>query len=211
MARWKNANMDGDAIRALKRDVLYREAAASFRKNGYHGTSLDEIAAKIGLSKATLYYYVKNKRDLLYRCHMAASDEAMSSVCVDQSLTAFERLYRTLKDYVRSCLAEGSYTVIILEEKSLSKSQLQEVIKRRDQFYDAILAIVAEAIEAKDIRPCNPKFAVLTFLGAVNWVTKWYRPDGDWPIDDISTSVAAFVCRGLQQGAVDPFPGSSLL
>ena len=76
--RWKKAVPDLGAQRELRLDALYRVAAAAFRRNGYHGTSLVDIARELGVSKPTLYYYVANKQDLLFQCHLVAADQAIA-------------------------------------------------------------------------------------------------------------------------------------
>ena len=66
MAAWKDAVPVPSAQFDRKREVLLREAAASFNRRGYHGTSLTEIAKKLGVTKAALYTYVPSKEELLY-------------------------------------------------------------------------------------------------------------------------------------------------
>ena len=72
--RWRASVPSGSELRSIKQSALYHAAAQAFLKNGYHGTTLDDIAAALGVKKATLYYYVRNKQELLVQCHMAASD-----------------------------------------------------------------------------------------------------------------------------------------
>ena len=74
MAAWKDAVPVPSAQFDGKREVLLREAAASFNRRGYHGTSLTEIAKKLGVTKAALYTYVPSKEELLYYCHDSAMD-----------------------------------------------------------------------------------------------------------------------------------------
>src|SRR5690606_17722441 len=80
MATWKNAVPEAKAQFDRKREVLIREAAASFNRRGYYGTSLTEIAKKLGVTKAALYTYVPSKEELLYYCHDSAMDTAVEIV-----------------------------------------------------------------------------------------------------------------------------------
>ena len=64
----------------LKRNALLREAARAFSGRGYHNTSLDDVAAVLGVTKAALYHYVRSKQEILFECHMMSldiGDEAM--------------------------------------------------------------------------------------------------------------------------------------
>lgn len=210
MTRWKNAVASATELKNLRKDALYREAARAFRRNGYHGTSLDEIAEALGISKPTLYHYVKTKRDLLYQCHMAAAEQALSTVCRDEGIVGIERLRRTTSAYVRSMIGDQSYSVVILEEKSLSPVQLSKVVHERDRFESALITMVLQGQQDGSILTGEPRFVVFNVLGAVNWVTKWYRPGGSWSEEDVGEGVAGFVCRGLASPGV-LIEGSRLL
>jgi AcrR family transcriptional regulator len=204
MASWNKAVPTAAEQRELKKDALLRQAAFAFRTNGYHGTSLSDIAEALGISKPTLYYYVKNKQDLLYQCHLAASEQALDSVCRAPGLTALERICRTMSNYVLSMISDESYSVIILEEKSLNPQQLADVIRRRDEFQAAIIEMVREGVEEGTIVPCEPKFGAFCVLGTANWVTKWHRRDGKWQIDDIVAAIGDFVRSGLSVNGGGP-------
>jgi len=196
-ARWKKVVPDQSAQRELRLDALYRVASAAFRQNGYHGTSLVDIAAELGVSKPSLYYYVKNKQDLLYQCHLVAADQALAALCEDPALSGFERFKRSIANYIEAIIGDESASVVILEEKSLNPAQLENVIKQRDQFDRRLRAIVEAGHHDGSIVTCNPKMAVFTALGAANWVTKWYRPTGAWSVEEIAQTVADLVCGGL--------------
>ena len=206
MARWNKSVLNPEQQRSLKREVLYKVAAAAFRRNGYHGTSLVDIAETLGVSKATLYYYVKNKQDLLFQCHMAAADQALTTICADPLLNGLEQLRRSLSAYIASIIGEDSFSVVILEERSLSDEQLRVVIEKRDIFERRFQDVVRTGLADGSIQRCDPKFAVFSVLGAANWVTKWYRPEGAWTIDEIAEASASLLCCGLAAGSM---PGCS--
>lgn len=197
MASWNKVVPSAAEQRELKKDALLRQAAFAFRVNGYHGTSLSDIGEMLGISKPTLYYYVKNKQDLLYQCHLAAAEQALDSVCRDENLSAVDRLCTTISNYVRSIIGEDSYSVIILEEKSLNPDQLSKVIAQRDQFEKSVVDIIRQGLEDGSIVPCEPKFAAFCALGTANWVSKWYRPEGSWTVDEIADAVSDFLRNGL--------------
>lgn len=202
MNKWKKAVPNAQQQRELKRDILYREAASAFRRNGYHGTSLIDVADQLGVSKATLYNYAANKQDLFFQCHLAAAQQAIDSVCNDPGLSGLERLRRSIVSYVSSIIGPDSLSVVILEERSLSEDQLDEVISKRDEFERGLRNVVAAGIADGTIVRCDPKFSVFCITGAANWVTKWYRPDGPWTIDEIARATADLLTSGLGKNAL---------
>ncbi|MGD9503136.1 MAG: helix-turn-helix domain-containing protein, partial [Methyloceanibacter sp.] len=86
MSRWANAVPDRDEQLEIKRKAIIREAAKVFNRRGMHGTTLDEVAERLGVTKTALYRYVRNKDELLFACHQEAMENARE--CVDQGEAA---------------------------------------------------------------------------------------------------------------------------
>lgn len=188
-------------VRDLKLDAIYREAAACFRHNGYHGTSLEVVAQRLGVGKATLYHYFSNKQELLFQCHIVAADQAIAAVSDDTNISGLERLRLSMKRYTESIIGPESYSVVILEERSLAADQLKIVIEKRDEFERRLQAVVLAGQADGSIVACDPKFAVFAALGAANWVTKWYRSNGRWTISEVADAMSHFIVRGLSTSA----------
>src|SRR5690606_8412462 len=71
---WSSVVASQDEQFRLKRNALLCEAARAFNERGFHNTSLDDVAALLGVTKAALYYYVSSKQELLFECHMLTYD-----------------------------------------------------------------------------------------------------------------------------------------
>ena len=199
MASWKGAVPSADAQFEAKREALLREAAASFNRKGYHGTSLTEIAVKLGVSKAALYTYVQSKDELLYHCHEAALDAAFAGLdqARKQGGTALDQLIGTLRNYLALILANQTSYVILLEEHALTAAHVKAVIRRRDRFEQELRALVEAGVRDQSIVPCNPKLAVFAALGAINWVQKWYASGGAWSSEQLSAALTEMLERML--------------
>ena len=74
LAAWNDTVQTRDQQFNLKRTALLKEAARAFSSQGYHATSLDDVAKTLGVTKPALYYYVKNKQEILFECHMLSQD-----------------------------------------------------------------------------------------------------------------------------------------
>lgn len=205
MATWKNAVPEASAQFDRKREVLIREAAASFNRRGYYGTSLTEIAKKLGVTKAALYTYVPSKEELLYYCHDSAMDTAVEIVeaAQHQGGTGLQKLTAALRSYIEMMLGEEGSYVVLLEEHAMKPVHMQAIIKRRDQFESALRAFVTEGIADGSIVPCNPKLAIFMATGALNWSRKWYRPDGNWSGPQIAYALAQMIERSLSRSPSD--------
>jgi len=204
MTAWKNVVPAASAQFDRKREVLLREAAASFNRRGYHGTSLAEIAKKLGVTKAALYTYVPSKEELLYYCHDSAMDTAFESLRQAQAEggTGLQKLTSTLRGYLKLMLGDEGGYVVLLEENAMKPLHVRAIIKRRDQFEEGLRELVVEGIADGSIVPCNPKLAVFMALGALNWGRKWYRPNGPWTGEQIAFSLTQMLERSLSSKPV---------
>ena len=208
MAVWKNVVPAASAQYDRKREVLLREAAASFNRRGYHGTSLAEIAKKLGVTKAALYTYVPSKEDLLYYCHDSAMDTAMESLqkAREEGADGLQKLSITLRRYLELMLGEEGGYVVLLEENAMKPVHMRAIVKRRDQFELGLRALVEEGITDGSIVACNAKLAVFMAMGALNWSRKWYRPNGEWTGPQI-----AFALTQMLERSLSGKPGASLV
>jgi TetR/AcrR family transcriptional regulator len=199
MAAWKDAVPVASVQFDRKREVLLREAAASFNRRGYHGTSLEEIAKKLGVTKAALYTYVPSKEELLYFCHEAAMESALESLHKAQAGggNGLEKLSATLRHYLGMMLGnEGGY-VVLLEENAMKPAHARAIINRRDKFEQGLRDFVVEGIADGSIVQCNPKLAVFMMMGALNWGRKWFRPNGEWSGAQIAFALTQMLERSI--------------
>lgn len=199
MRPWKGAVQGADEQFLAKRQAILREAASSFNRQGYHGTSLVDIANTLGVSKAALYTYVKSKDELLLFCHEAAMDAAQESLRLARQAggTALDQFCATLSNYLGMIMSNQACYVVLLEEQALQADNVDRIIERRDQFEAELRGLVAAGIQDGSIAPCTPKMAVFAALGAMNWVQKWYVPGGAWTAEQITVSLIQLIQRML--------------
>jgi len=199
MSRWANAVPGREQQLESKRKAIIREAAKVFNRRGSHGTTLDDVAERLGVSKAALYRYVQNKNDLLYACHEEAMEIARESMDRGEAegRTGLEKIQLGMKDYLREMIGAMGVPVLILEENALSGEQAARIIDLRDGFEKRMRRLVEEGIRDGSILPLNPKLAIFMLLGAVHWVTKWYSAEGAWTADEVADALVEMTTRGL--------------
>ena len=74
--RARDAPRNADPNAATRVDIL-KSAAKAFRRLGYHGATVEQIAAALHMKKGNLYYYFKNKEEILFACHQYSLDRLM--------------------------------------------------------------------------------------------------------------------------------------
>jgi len=193
-----------------KRIEILKSAAAAFRRRGYHGASVDEIASALQMTKGNLYYYFRNKEDILYACHEYSLDillRLMKEVQLENS-PADEKLRKLILAFVHLILDELQATALTLDPESLSPPLLAKVIAKRDEFDRGMRSIIQQGMDDGLFTPGDPKMIEFAIMGAVNWISKWFDPAGPMTSDQIGQSFAGYLVGQLQ--AAKQAPGSRL-
>jgi TetR/AcrR family transcriptional regulator len=115
-----------------------------------------------------------------------------------------DKLRIALRGYLADLIGKLGHPVVLLEENALMPEQSRVIIARRDAAEKRYRGLIDQGIRDGSIAPCDPKLAVFALLGAVNWVPKWYRADGEWTGDQIVESLVHLITRGI---AADPAAG----
>jgi AcrR family transcriptional regulator len=186
-----------------RRIEILKSAAAAFRRRGYHGASVDEIASALEMTKGNLYYYFENKEEILYACHDYSLDvllTLMDEVREDPS-PADQKLRRLILAFIHTMLDELQGTALTLDLQALSPVLLKRIIAKRDRFDRGLREIIQQGMNEGLFRAGDPKMIGFAMMGAVNWITKWFDPQGPMTSEQIGQRFADYLVGGL---LVDP-------
>src|SRR5262249_31323390 len=185
---------------AMRLEIL-KAAAAAFRRLGYHGATVEQIAAALRMEKGNLYYYFRNKEDILFACHqyslhrlLPLLDEVQQSVVPPD-----EKLRLLIVAFVHTILDELHGTALFLDLEALSPAHLETVVARRDLFDRGIRRVLEEGIATRIFGSCDVKLLSFAILGAVNWIPRWYSPDGSASSQEIADRFADYLIAGLRR------------
>jgi AcrR family transcriptional regulator len=165
--------------RELKRDAVIRAAAREFNRKGYHNTSLDDIAARLEVTKPTVYYYVTSKEQLLFECFVAGVEQIRASFRAvrEQAVPARERLNAVLRHYGEAVGSEFGWCMVRAEDQDLSPAMSRHIKSLKSEIDQGIRRLIREGIQDGSIQPCDPKMTAFALAGALNWIAHWYRED----------------------------------
>lgn len=182
-----------------RRVEILKSAAAAFRRRGYHGASVDEIASALEMTKGNLYYYFQNKEEILFACHDYSLDILLSLLAEVQaeSIGPDEKLRRLVLAFVSILLDELQGTALTLDLQALSPPLLEKIIAKRDMFDQGMRAVIQQGMDEGLFTPGDPKMISFAILGAVNWITKWFDPAGEMTSDQIGDAFADYLVGGL--------------
>ena len=191
--------MTRTAATSDRRIEILKSAAAAFRRRGYHGASVDEIASALEMTKGNLYYYFKNKEEILFACHEYSLDKLLALMDDVQAepTTPEARLRKLMLAFVHLILDDLHGTALTLDPEALSPPLLKRIIAKRDRFDQGIRAIIQEGLDQGQFRPGDPKMIEFAMMGAVNWIAKWFDPTGAQTSDQIGDAFADYLVGGL--------------
>jgi AcrR family transcriptional regulator len=184
--------------RARRRQEIIHAALDAVRERGYHATTLDDIAARLGVRKTALYHYFPDKDAILLECHRESLTELGRIVERARTVEGVEeRLRFLIREHIRIMTETLEGSPLAFEVSALAREARSEVIGGRDRFEAVLRALVAEGIRDGVFRPVDPKIVVFGMLGAINWIARWYRPEGELHALELGETFADYLLNGL--------------
>ncbi len=178
-----------------QRQRVLSVSAEIFSRRGFRATSMNEIAAAVGLSKPTLYHYFRSKEELLVRIYSDVLDESLAMG--RETVAAAASPLAAVRDLIASrvaytCRNQALLKVCFEEEHELPAELAAEVLTRRHAFEELFRRAVREHLEAHPdvVIGMTPTVYVNMCLGAANWCYKWYRPDGPCSPEELGAQIA---------------------
>lgn len=184
----------------MTREDILEAAAQVFRKKGFHGASMQDIARAVNLQKPSLYHHVSSKQEIL----LALLDRALEllleriSAISSQDIPADKKLGQMIRAYLQ-ILAENTdlSAVLLFEHRSLERKQHARHVPNRDKFEALWRGVLEEGVAAKLFVCDDTALATRAILGILNWTITWYHPDGPLEIDEIADRYSALLLNGL--------------
>jgi AcrR family transcriptional regulator len=183
---------------ARKREIL-RAASTLFRRQGLHGTGMRDIAAAAGMAVGNLYYYFRDKNELLAFCQEDALGGLLDLAADIRALPQDpdQKLYLLIVGHIL-VLHEGSPGAVAhLEVDALPADARQAVVARRDAYEGAFRQLLRQGVDAGLFRPLDPPVTGAAILGALNWTAQWYHPDGNRTPRQLGEDLAQLLLRGV--------------
>ena len=184
---------------ATRRRIL-EAASRVFRRQGLAATGMRDIAAELGMTVGNLYYYFKNKQELLFFCQDHSLDRLIAAVQAIAALDApeDEKLRRAIVEHVVCVLDELDGASAHTEFHVLPDDLKARLLAKRDRYESLVRALVSAGIKSGVFAAVDAKMATLALLGALNGAPRWYRPGGGRAPKAIGEHFASLFLDGLR-------------
>jgi len=193
----------GTARRELVENEMYEQAARLFAERGFAGTSLQDIADAMGMTRPALYYYVRSKDDLLAKLVTEITEgpaAEMREVTERADLDAVAKLRAIARlIVVRRATQPARFRLLIRSEAELPPELAAAHEKGRRAVLRSATDVVDEGVVTGRFRPVDPRVAALAVLGMCNWVAWWFHPGGRHGVDDVAEQIPDLAVAALQR------------
>jgi TetR/AcrR family transcriptional regulator, cholesterol catabolism regulator len=183
-----------------RRDEIVRGASAVLRERRNGALRMDHVAERVGLVKGNIYYYFRDRQDLIYHCHLRCIEmslEALEEIS-GRRASAEERLRALLERHIEIIIASDYGGVLLADMDELKPAQRRRYVALRDRFEAGVRKLVEAGIAGGEFRPSHVPLAGFAMLGAINWMPKWHRRDGKLEPRAIAQWFADFFIRALK-------------
>ncbi|WP_167042438.1 TetR/AcrR family transcriptional regulator [Salinibacterium sp. ZJ454] len=203
--RRSNALSQSNTAYATRRAEIIEAAAAVFIERGFSRTTLSDVAEAVGTDRATLYYYVKSKEELLDEVVtrvVVANTEAAEQIR-DSEGSAPERLRRLMTDLMLSFEKHYPFIYVYLQEnlahvKENRKGWAAEMRAVNRRYEKAIASIIAQGIEEGTVRDLDdPMIMAYGLIGMLSWTNRWFSPKLGIPASSIAYTYVEMLLSGM--------------
>ncbi|WP_119964096.1 TetR/AcrR family transcriptional regulator [Simplicispira lacusdiani] len=207
---WASAP-DREQQREAKRRAVLQAAAELFNERGFHATSLDDIAARLNVSKPTLYYYVKNKDEILLQCVRQGLEMTLEGIEASRQAggKAVDQLRACMQAYADIVMQPFGMCLIRVGDEEVPEPSRTELRRMKSEIDHAFRRLVAQGVQEGSLAPCDPKMTAFAIAGALSWIGRWYQPGGEYTPEQVARQCIATLCDGVLRRVDIPAPKAS--
>jgi TetR/AcrR family transcriptional regulator, cholesterol catabolism regulator len=184
---------------ATRRSELTRQAARLFAEKGYHGTSIGDLAAAMGVQKGSLYAHIESKADLLWEVAQEGAEAFHAALdAIPDALPATEKIRLALRAHLRVVAEQLDVaTVFVREWRYLTGERREAFVGERRRYEERFRVLFREGRELGFLRTdLDEGAAVLLALSALNWAYTWLQPGRD--TDELAERFYALLVDGIR-------------
>jgi len=179
---------------------IYRTAAQIILRKGYDATSVNDIANALGMTKAGLYHYINGKKELLFNIMNFGLDELSEEVVTPAQAIADmgTRLRFIITSHAQLVTrGQGAITILVDEVMALTPAQNRIITRRKREYFDRLREVLDHLKAEGRLQDVDTTVATFSLLGMINWLSRWFRRDGDLTEEEVAEQIAKIALQGL--------------
>lgn len=173
--------------KAQRKDEIIESAANCFMEQGYHATSIDDVARRLGSTKGHIYYYYQSKTDLFFDVHRVGMGHLFNEIApaLEVRGNAAERLEAMLLAHASAMLKYSTYESVVAQGVQIhrfgattpeQRKTVRALMDERDRFEQYFKDVLTDGITDGSLRATDVSVTAKVLLGGLQWSIFWYRP-----------------------------------
>lgn len=188
--------------RGSKFNELIETSAQIFAKNGFKGTSIQDIGREMGWTSAAIYYYVKSKDDILYEIWRRAGVRLQNAAdeIVGLPIPEEEKVRLFFHRHIKMIIGDRATFEVLILERSRISSKGAPLLEEDERKYLKTFTKIINALRNKGANIREPNVLALGAINMLNGVIRWYEPEGRLDLDEIADTYCSMFLHGVYQG-----------
>lgn len=189
-----------------KKEAVIAAAAGLIRRNGYEGTSLADLADILNITKPTLYYYVGSKDELFFEIISRAQEQTLKLIeeAAASDATGVEKLRRIMIGFANTMMSDFGACLSLPWPESVEASYRLKHASKVRAANELITGVVLEGHHDGTIRRIDPVFVLNVLFGSLNWLPRWYKPNGRLSPQKFAETQVDILLNGVVARADEP-------
>jgi AcrR family transcriptional regulator len=192
--------VSGKSRRKLMENEMLEQAADLFARRGFDGTTLQEIAQTMSISRAALYHYIGSKEELLTELVKGLSNEVTDNLAAIKATDAKsnDKLWRAISTTAANIASKASrFRLLAISESALPPELAAEQVESRETALKLMTDIMSDAVNSGAARPVDEQVAAFGILGACHYISWWGHLRPDLRPAELGSILADVICTGL--------------
>jgi AcrR family transcriptional regulator len=191
---------------AARLDEIIAAATDLFYEKGFEKASLRDIALKVGITQAAIYYHFKNKEQILYTIIEIYAKEIVFVIesALSEKQDPLEKLKNAISQHIIFMETRGKGAKIMIEDKKFLSGEFNRLVKAKEKgVYNIYKNCLAELQKSGNIRSCDLTSTTFAILGMINWIYHWYKPQKELSVTQVSENIVNIIFHGIVAEGID--------
>lgn len=184
-----------------RRQIILDKAADLIAKEGFHGTSVSDLANHCNISKSLVYHYYNSKEEILFATMEEYTDSLLETITAASKGEGniSELFHHTVKTLMQNYKSSGSKHRVLLQElDKLSAPHKKIIVANEDKIKNIIKGMLAKFNPELPLDDAKNTALTMLFLGMVNWTHTWFDPNGEISSDELASMAANIFENGVR-------------
>lgn len=193
--------MPATKTKISKRDLILSEAAKLFKEKGFGGSSMRDLAERVGIEAPSIYNHFRSKEDILVEICFSVGrkyDEQLIEIEM-QAISYPEKVEALIAFHVQMIIEDvNAVSVLNNDWKFLNSEKMIEFKAMRNEYEKHFAAMITKGMEDGSFKKVNVSVALFTILSSLRWVELWYKPSRGVTKEDLAKDISAILMNGVK-------------